>query len=212
MPNEESIEKTEDNLKQKDEQIIVTINCPSCNRKQPSENKFCEKCGQDFASEKIKSKFKNRRDLRPSKEKREKRVQGANINDGRIMILVIAISSFVFYLVGMHIINIFLNMLQEEHEFLMDENDRNIFHMLTFIPLGMGFVYIGLFFWSFKNNFAALLVTLILYLIETSLILLLGFLPHPYVLALKLVIIFFLALSVKASIKLKAQGKNLGNK
>lgn len=185
----------------------LTIVCPSCQMQQESKNKFCEKCGQDFKSEKIKSRQTTKKHIRKAKDRSETRKNHTHVNDGRILILVIAITSFVLYLLKAdYIDDLILSALLESG----DINFMNYYKMLSFIPLGIGTAYIGLFFWSFKNIFSALVISLSIFLIETGLVLFFsGVKLHPLYLIYKGVIIIFLIIAVKASLKLKmASQKN----
>lgn len=182
--------------------------CPSCNLIQSTANKICDKCGKSISSEKIKPNLRNRRKLKSGSELREKSANRANINDGRILILIVSVITFALYLFDIHIVNLLLMALRLNSDFLAEESDQTLFKILNLIPLGLGFVYLGLFFWSFKNIFGALLFTLILYLLETSLVLTISKLPHPLSLILKAVIIFFLALSIKTYMKVQKEEEN----
>ena len=151
-------------------------------------NKIPDQANNNVSSEPLKSSPRNRRKSKSRTELREKSANGANINDGRIMILIVSIITFALYLFDIHIINLLLMALRLNNDFLAEEADQALFKLLNLIPLGLGIVYLGLFFWSFKNIFGALLITLIIYLLETSLVLTVSKLPHPLSLILKAVL------------------------
>lgn len=197
----------ESNLNNKElgKAISSTIVCPSCQKYQSSTNKFCEKCGQNFASEKIKSNRKIKRNIRTVRDTEEKRKYYRNINDGRILILVVTVASFAFYLLKIDYFDAFiLNVLLS----MEDSNLINYFKMLSYIPLGIGIIYLVLFFWSFKNIFSSLIISFSIFLIETGLVVFFsGVRLHPLYLIYKGVVIVFLIIAIRASIKL-----NIGSK
>ena len=184
----ESENQVNEGEKPQEETAITTIDCPSCKCSQKIENKFCEKCGQNFASEKIKSQKKIRRDLKSGNSSREKRKHFADINDARIFILVISIVTFGLYLFQLTFIEPVIYRFIGEPE---DENTRNIIKMVSYIPLGLALVYLSLFFWSFKNTFAAILTTLAIYIIETGIVICFGPILPPLYLFYKIVVCCF---------------------
>jgi len=189
-----------------EDSIIV---CPSCRQSQNNLNKFCEKCGQNFASEKIKSPRKTKRDLKAVNKTRERRKHQTHINDGRILIFVIVIASFAFYLFQINYVESVVIRILENSE---NENLINYYKMLSFIPIGMGVIYLGIFFWSFKNIFAALLTAFSIFFIETGIVICFsGVRLHPLYLIFKAVVIIFLIIAIKASIKLKTPKETLNS-
>lgn len=175
-------------------------NCPSCKKQQSIQNKFCEFCGQNFSSEKIKSKKK--RNLQDIKLKEEKNKNQRRVNDGRILIFVITVTSFVLFL--------FMANANDMNSVNEDEEGMGIsyYKLVSYITLGLGFVYLAMFFWSFKNIFIALVVSFSVFLIETGFVIFFsGVKFGPLFLIYKAVIIVFLILAIKASLNLKGSSK-----
>lgn len=183
----------------------IIISCPSCQKQQDSNNKFCESCGQNFNSEKLKSKQIIKKNIRKVKDKRENRKNHTHVNDGRILIMVVAIASFALYLLKADYIDeLILNIISESENL----NLINYYKMLSYIPLGIGTIYLGLFFYSFKNIFSSLIISFSIFLIETGLVVFLsGVKLHPLYLIYKGVVITFLILAIKASLKLRVAAK-----
>lgn len=174
-------------------------------KQQDSKNKFCESCGQNFSSEKIKPKQIIKKNIRKVKDKREIRKNHTHVNDGRILILVVAIASFALYLLKAdYIDDLILNIISESENL----NLINYYKMLSYIPLGIGTIYVGLFLWSFKNIFSSLIISFSIFLIETGLVVFFsGVRLHPLYLIYKGVVITFLILAIKASLKLRVVSK-----
>lgn len=182
------------------------IICSNCSAVQLAVSKFCTECGHEVKIKVVEKRSRRRRQPPGmAKKKKEARNNEAQVKSGRNAILSVAIFILIYY----YIFDSSAATIRSNPEMWLNEeaveDGLMSLQMVSYALLGTGFGYFGLFFWSFKNPFFALIIALAVYILIFGASLVLFGLPHFLLLIIEVMMVSYLVIGLKGCLKIRAQ-------
>jgi len=188
--------------------VAETIVCPKCQSEEPEGQSFCSKCGTPLTEEAASQKEKKTTTTvdgimkEVDQEEHKKHVKQAGIAIIVVAVLTILYAGFLWFQLSSEISKVEANPMMVVNQEVVSQARFQIG-----LVFGLGVVFIGLFFWSKVNPFAASLTALVIYI--TDIIVSIGIEPSAIYkgIIIKIIIILALANGVKAGLAYNQERK-----
>jgi hypothetical protein len=170
--------------------------CPKCGAETAVDQAFCESCGERLKDGAVRRRARGRREALAERQHR-KHLRSARQAIMLVAVLTLLVGAFVYYGVSTE-----LEKARRDPTVTVDEQAAARLKMFATVPLVVGAVFIGLFFWAKRNPFGAALTALVIYITDFIVTVALNpaFLTNVIAIVVKVIIVLALLQGVRSGL------------